>query len=251
MKSQSNIIRELQEIYQTEPGAELRERILTQTQITPPRRVRRKIGLRTVLVTAVLVTVFVTTAFAVSNALREIVFENHNIEQYEPGEINHDGIEGIVGTYGVRDSYFNVSDYAGASTFNTVEELAEAAEFEVKEPSFLPENATLSQVVGVRYTEEEKIYEAHLGYHFERVTETSYHGYMINFRQSYIGENARMEIKTVYPIQKVTVNGHEATAILENSQGDIELYWMEGDMAYHLLTGGLDLDTVIAIAESV
>ncbi len=217
--------------------------------VTAAGRERRRTALKPALIATVLLAAFVTTAFAYGDIIRQFVFGSAKIEQVE--EIlprDGDNMGGhIVSSYGFTGNQYR-SAYKGVTEFDTVSELAAAAEFEVKVPSFLPKNATLNQIFGSRFTKEEKIYEAHLGYSIEWVAERTHTISNLNLLQFYIGDE-RMDIQTIKPIQKVMIGDCEASAILDDG---IELIWVKDGIVYQLSCSTLlDLDTMISIAESI
>lgn len=272
MKSQNNIINELQEIYQADPGAELRDRILqsANTQTEPPRRVRRRMGLRTMLIAAALVLAFVTTAFAYGDVIRQFMFGNSNAEQVEAILINNSdnpeepfNVEELVkvvnrasvarsGDDGTLDSLLP------KERFNSIEDAQKAAPFLLKEPSFLPESLANHPE---RYTRIPFFDDGTYAY----TAETTFAEIQANnggrfvFGQIYIGSEACFDVKTTRTIEKMEVNGTEALVLYGESEtstwdSTVTIAWIKDKVAYILTGSGpfrYDLDTMIAIAESV
>jgi len=213
---------------------------------------------RLLLVTAILVTLIATVAFAQSE-IRQFFFGNSNITQVEEIE-NVFGISGtlirevkiINGKYESVDWSLN---FEGWSEFYTVAELRHAAAFDIKEPGYLPDTIDLSSIstFGAWYTSEKQIEFVFIEYGGGSPSGTG----IVSLSQWYVGSDASFEIVTIYPIEKVMVGDVEASVIIETFEDDTEraiLYWKQGSVLYelqHTAFDGVDMDILIAIAESV
>ena len=227
---------------------------------------------RLIIIVAVLVALSVTTALAYGDDIRQFVFGRSSIAQVESID-DRTKITNETASMGVgirNSSFFNAEQYIGKSSFSTIDELRQAASFDVREPLFLPGNTVLNNVAGSRFTEEEHIYAAMFDYSIrhtpsyvqkgdvyvlENFSEvfSGFSGFSLS--QCFVGHDAYLEIDTLYTFEKVMIGDCEASVVFQSDDNTeiTSLYWQKNGVVYilHSYGASLDLDTMTAIAESV
>jgi len=222
--------------------------------------VQRKYKFHPLLVAAsILIVVAATTALAYGEEIRQFMFGGSSITQV--GEIeNTFNLAGVPirevhiinGRYPQMDWPLN---FEGWEKFSSQDELGQAAAFDVKTPGYLPETVDLNSIsiYGAWYTSEKHIEFVFIEYGGG----SSIGNGVVALSQWYAGPDASFEIVTIYPIEKVMVNDAEAFLIIETIEENMEraiLYWKQGSVLYELqytVFDGMDLDILIAIAESI
>ena len=235
---------------QADPGSELRGRVLegAMDAAAPVRPTRRRVGLKTALIAAVLVLLSLTTAAAYGNEIIAV------IEQFMFGGSSAARVESIgdgnvaIGFEIVnRDKKVDPNRaYGGFYKFGTVEEARQAAPFDLKAPSWIPEGLKLTGVDLLRYRDKSYAYDAHVTY--EIWFPEGGNGRLTLF-QYYAGPGATVDLKTVEPLQKVMVGDIEASVVQYGKEP--HLYWMQDDILFELFSGVYGLDTLAAVAASV
>jgi len=258
---------------QENPDITLRDKILTNAaeNVAPP-TYKRRIGMRSVLIAAVIAIATTTTAFAYGEELvgviRRITSGNMTAEQVEdpiPGPglgytMYYDVINPVEGFD------MNVIENGPFEKFLSLEETKENASFVVNAPLFLPEDVVLVDV-GINQSAHHAIltyYKEFPNYNPD-TSEYRYpnHRYLSIF-QIYVGPDAYLDIKTTYPLDTVMVGDIEAflldrTEIIwspENEPFTIpNLLWIKDGIFYNMTLEsweGIDsIETIIAIAESI
>ena len=258
---------------QESPDESLRNKILTDAagNVLPP-TYKRRIGMKTVLITAVIAVVTTTTAFAYSEeivgVIRRITSGNMVAEQVEdpiPGPglgytMNFDIINPV------EEIDMKLIESGPFVKFQTLEEANENASFIINTPSFLPEGVVLEDV-----TINQAAHHAVLAYHKEFPsynsdgTEYVYPNYRYLFIfQIYVGSDAYLDIKTTYPLDTVMVGDIEAflldrTETIWSPENDSltipNLLWIKDGIFYNMTLESWDdinsVETIIAIAESI
>jgi hypothetical protein len=263
MKPHDTIIQTLRDCLQDQPGEALQNRVFNSAMagaaVSHP--VKRKIRLKPLLVAATLVVVLASTAFAFSDEIRQFMFGTSKIEQVEGFCTVEFPLGQPVLRYTIQNGLYQLIPQRDEDMveFSTVEELRQAAAFNVKEPN-IPLNAELCNVIGWKYTEEKQLYAAHLYYNIIfNEADKFRERHTLSFRQYDAGPDAYFDVETVYPIQQVKIGKIEASLAWyqgEDSES-MNLYWMKNGILYELGYYGLSpdrefgLDTLIAIAESV
>ena len=258
---------------QGKPDIILREKILTNAaRNIAPAAYKRRIGMKTVLIAAVIAAVTTTTAFAYGEEVVGVILRltsgNMVAEQMEnpiPGPglgytMNFDIINPV------EEIDRNLLENGPFKNFQTLEEAKENASFVVNTPSFLPEGVVLEAV-----TINQSAHHAVLAYHKEFPSYSSdgseyvYPNYRYLFIfQIYVGPDAYLDIKTTYPLDSVMVGDIEAflldrTETLwspENVPQTIpNLLWIKDGIFYNMTLESWDginsVETIIAIAESI
>jgi len=143
----------------------------------------------------------------------------------------------------------------GLIHFDSVEEANQCVPFTIKVPSYLPDNVIgfSHPVIVQRKLDGTAGYDVFIQYRVDdpsNIDELN----LINIDQYYIGPNAHVEIETIVPIQKVMVGDIEASLVFTEGYFDYVqyyLYWIKDDILYEFINGCFDLETMLAIAESV
>lgn len=272
MKSQNNIIRELQEIYQAEPGAELRDRILqsANTQTEPPRRVRRRMGLRTMLIAAVLVVLSISAAIA--GRVPKIFKQFRHGQSYaiQADMIDNSDITSM--SFGFKGGQSWGKRVRGEEVFYSLEEAQSHTTLDLRTPRFLPDDIDAFHVRIMTFAD---------GTFDDSAAWISYNHSVHYYENGWNGTDGPIwggggplegkesfeleiryapgiyyELETRDPIYEISLNGIDAVVMVEGltveakRTPEIKIIWIDGDVGFNL-TGTYDLDTMIAIAESV
>ena len=200
----------------------------------------------------------------ITDAVKSFIFGNSSAEQVDELEdIEWYGgiITGRLHSWELvnRSGLVDETKHAGYEIFDTLDEANGFANFTIKAPSYLPENAYGPVRVAVqKYIDGTAGYEAHVTLHTERQD-----GNMAEFHliQMYAGPDSHFNLVTVYPIEKVMVGDIEASLVHEPSEpGDYfvgvgyRLFWMKDEILYQLecsSSSNHPKETILAIAESV
>jgi outer membrane lipoprotein-sorting protein len=120
----------------------------------------------------------------------------------------------------------------------TLDEARAQAEFPLLVPSYVPQGATLIEIVSVG--------EAHvLRYDHAAVSFAIVQG-----PSSASGELFELPAAMPFGSREVTVRGHDATLIVDEAQGNSLLIWTEGDLTFRI-AGSISQDEVLKVAESL
>jgi len=242
---------------QAEPSAELIVKTKSNMTEAAPHTIRRRPKLRTLLIAAAVLALSVTAAFAASGELREVisqvVFGRSGIKQVDEFGDGYENAYLYVRVW--NNNYSCYSRYAGETEFQTLGELRQAASFEVKEPHYLLEGMELRDVYGFRFRRGDNKFDVK-GDYYGAWLWYEYDDGGFGFHQYYVGADTFYEIETTNPIQKVMIGGAEAAVILRDMDGDgsvvwISMYWIKDGIAYEMESPTFDLETMIAIAESI
>ena len=224
---------------------------------------RKHIMLRPLLIGAVIIALSFTTAFATN--LPEII-RGLIVRQEEAHYImlapNRYWLSGVT----IIDSdYIDYGEPVNIRKYAELDDLRRETPFTVNGPLFLPENAELSQIYGFYYMSDRRIYTVDLFYEYPIPDAIGGRPGMVFFSQLYIGPGAVMEVVTYDFVEPVTINGGEGFFISVNPELYLQdnnefiyeqykiLYWHNEGFVYGLssIDVGLDMETMIAIAESV
>ena len=237
---------------QDEPSETLKDRVLesTVTRTGEPYAVKRSVGLKAALIAASITVFVLVTGFAygaeIIATIQQFMFGESSAVQVE--ELN--GGRGVIGFRIVNRSLADSTKHDGVTQFTSIEEANQFATFTIKAPRYLPENVIGLEYVAVqRYTDGSAGYDVYVHYRVEIPNGTD----GLNLNQYYAGPDAHVELETVHSIQKVMVGDIEASLVYaEDSMARYSLYWLKDCILYELTSGGsFDLETILAIAESV
>ena len=268
------IIQELSECMQTKPCDGLKVRVLESAagdaaHYSP----KQKMGFRTLLIAAAIALFLLTTGFVYGGELIQTIkqltikefwipgnIRITQLERWEPLQETMEDESQIAGLFKIRDVNHCIPHYgyyAGEAVFSSVDELAQAAAFEVKAPKYIPSNAEFSQAIGLRFSKDEQIHADEQIF----VVDISYKVH------KWFGEGSLFltlfcakappdtTIWTGYatdqPIEQVMIGEFGAAAIFNDDEKYIKLLWKNADVQYELSSGTYDLETLIAIAESI
>jgi len=258
------------ESMQIEPSENLRDRLmLSAVRGTEPKQgYRRRLPVKAVAIAAIISTLVLATAFTygdeIVSIIKQVMFDDSTATQVVYNN-NH-----RIGSWGVmnREDLPNARDYP-IGMFDTLEEARLAAPFPLQELTYLPDNVTGLESVGVWRVEDPNNpwmhfvilnYAVHLSY--------GAHVYL-ELMQVYAGPNAYFEIENVSSIEKVVVGDAEAvlislTDMLPQDDGTViikdeitghSLSWLNDGIAFTLTAsyhgGEYTPETMIRIAESV
>ncbi|MCL2663960.1 MAG: hypothetical protein FWE83_11685 [Oscillospiraceae bacterium] len=273
MNNHEQIIYHNLESLQEKPDLILRNKILTNAagNVVPP-SYKRRIGMKTVLIAAVIAVVTTTTAFAngeeIVGVIRRITSGNMVAEQVAdliPGAgLGYTMYFDIINP--VEEIDMNLLSYGPFIKFKTLEEAKENASFVINIPAFLPEGVVLYNIAV-----NQSAHHAVLSYHKEFPnfnsdgSEYIYPSYRHLFIfQIYVGPDAYLDIKTTYPLDTVMVGDIEAFLLdrtetiwtPENKPLTIpNLLWIKDGIFYNMTLESWDglnsVEAIIAIAESI
>jgi len=271
MNNHETLIYENLKNIQENPGEILRDKILTSAQMNAaPVPYRRRFGIKTVLIAAVIAAVTTTTAFAYSDdimgVLMRITTGNMTAEQMKepiPGR-NYVMIYEVVNE--VEDFNIELLENGKHINFSTFEEASENAKFNITVPAFLPEGMEL-EIISVN----QSAHHAVLTYYKEFPSYSSDGSVYMdpNYRflfiyQTYVGQDAYLDIKTIYPVDTIMVGDIEAFLLDrsetlwtsdENFMWIPNLLWIKDGIFYNMTLEGWDgidsIETIITIAESI
>jgi len=273
MKNYEALIYENVNSSQENPSEILREKILKSVaRNAAPAPYRRRVGLKTVLITAVIAVVTTTTAFAYSEEIVGVILRiasGNMIAEQMDDLIPGPGL-GYSMNFEIINEVENINrellENGPFMKFRTFEEASENATFSIKMPSFLPDDMELFGIdvnqsahhAVVSYTKEFPSYNSD-------ASEYRYPNYRYLFIfQIYVGQDAYIDIKTTYPLDTIMVGGTEAflldrTETLwspENKPMTIpNLLWIKDGIFFNMTFEsweGIDsLETIVAIAESI
>jgi len=238
---------------------------------------KRRISGRTVLIAAIIAALTITTALAYGGVIQEFIFGDSRAVRVEVVEepntqgtasywIDGEEIE-VVETEPMRIAVYNqngveligrVSDttpfYVGLPMDGWDEWDDQYAPFTIRKPSYLPMDSALS-LVQLAQDEYGDAVAVTLNFTFGG-------GSSWVLGQFYVGQEGYFELETTYPIEKVMIGDIEALlmempiAVSGVDQTWRVLTWMSDGYVFMLdhaadTTQGLDLETLIAIAESI
>ena len=256
------------------PNEENIQRILT--KIHDDKNRRKGFSRKVLFIAAAITALTITTVFANSNALIETIFGNSravqvdevinpNITRYVYHYVN----DRLIGTSILDSYYFRVSNpdsetreiASQRGDIYTVKEANRYAPFTIAEPTYIPQHLHLWQILLPRYYDDAYACGATLIY----TNELDILALMLH--QRYVGPDGYFVFESVHPIEKVMVDGVEALLVEEPTGGanpeqmSRQLMWISDGIFFKLMNNeaydiegnwlGLDLETMIAIAESI
>ena len=275
MNLYENIIRDSLENMQIEPGDALRNRVISGAvrRETPTHTYRRRLSVKAVAIAAVISTLVLATAFTfgdeIVSIIKQVMFGDSVASQvvYEN--------DNVVGSWGVknREDLPDATDYP-TGVFDTIEEARLAAPFQIRELTYLPENVTGLESVGVWRLEgiDTWMHIVTLNYYVElnyvvgntNVIGNSY----LELQQVYAGPDAYFEITNISSVEKVMIGDIEAVlistpervvrengvAILNEENMSYSLSWLQDGFAFTLETRhheGFTPEIMIMMAKSI
>jgi len=206
-----------------------------------------------IAVAAILTLSLATVAFAYSDVIIQFMFGDSRVTKVESNDGNvGTGFEIINGSDVVN--YRNSVDYKNGDyhnfefvSFPTFEEACQAAPFDLKKPSFIPNGFTLEHATVIRLEDNTYGYDVEFFYaDKERLGGSPY----LIFWQFYAGPDAHADVKTIDNPEKVMVGEIEASVVRDDGYYRL-LCWMKNDIYFELFSTTHDLETLIKIAESV
>ena len=248
MKSHDTAIQELRNCFmdqmQDEPSKALKNRVLENAANGTAARytIKRRIGLKPALIAASIAMILLITGFTFG---ADIIA---TIQQFVSGDLSVAQVESLHnGNVTMTFEITNQSKPEGYSTrerwsysYSTVEEARETALFGIKEPAFIPENASL-----------ESVYEQGTEVWIKYIVKTANGADELMFVQYYLGPDASVDIKTVFPLQSVIINDVEAFVMIAEEDTLINIYWIKDEVLFQLYSASHDLDTLIRIIEAI
>jgi len=255
------------------PNKILRDRVMTSAaKSAAPPSYRRRVGLKTVLIAAVIATVTTSTAFAYGEEIVDVIMRitsgNINVEQMDdlilgPGLGYSMNFEIINEVENINRELLENGPF---KKFLTFEEASENAAFDIKIPTFLPEGMELYNIDVNQSTHHAVLtYYKEIPSYNPDTSEYRYpnHRYLFIF-QIYVGQDAYLDIKTTYPIDTVMVGDTEAFLLdrtetiwtPENKPMTIpNLLFIKDGIFYNVTFEsweGIDsVETIVAITKSV
>jgi len=262
-------IHESLESIQVEPDEALRNRVMigAASGTDDFRVIRRRLPLRAAAIAAIIAALVLTTAFTLGNeivgVIRQIVFGNSIAKQVDADNVDFLKSLGIMNATELSDA----EDYP-LGLFYTLEEARQAAPFPIREPSYMPENITGLNSVGVWRAESENGPLMHFVIVAYNMSLELGGNALLELRQIYAGPDAYFDIESVSSIEKVMVGDTEAVLITTEGRstfgdGDVivnvsdtayALYWIKYGIAFELNVDyhdGYSPETMIRIAESI
>ena len=199
---------------------------------------RKRISAKAVLIAAALAVVLATTAFTYGDAILQFIFGGSIVTQVRP-----DGDGSFSSTFEIvnRIEIPQLQPDEAMTNRTSFDEIRPFLTFDVREPSYVPDEGywdiTAVNNLGVVLAQ----------YRLEDESR------LFRFDQYYAGPDAYINLATSESIYEVMIGDIEAAAsILETSSFKIiSLYWMKDGNAFELSSNIYDLDTLVAIAESV
>ncbi|MCL2820274.1 MAG: hypothetical protein FWD38_05525 [Oscillospiraceae bacterium] len=238
-------------------------------------RKRRKsfINVKTIKIQTLLIAFLImflisgTTVFAYStgivSVLKQVVFGDSIARQVVFDDDFTAGTMGVIN----RTELSTAPDYT-QGLYTTLEEARLIAPFSIREPSYLPDNVTGLQSVGVWRVETTETPWLHYVIIVYDITLKNGNSSVLQLWQTYAGDNAFLLIDNISPVEKVIIGDIEG--VLISSTGyfyDIDgkqifddnitayhLNWLKDGIAYNLHVeyhDGYTLETMIKIAESI
>jgi hypothetical protein len=222
---------------------------------------RKRISIKALLVAAVLAVALSATAFAygseIVGAIQQFMFGDSSIKQVE--KVGSDTTftlgDGTVvdGDIAVAMEIVNRVDYAWnhdreytSVMFSTYREANQSAPFVIKEPSYIPANATLEKIAVPQFEDKTYGYDIRITYNVDLPNGNG----SLGLFQYYAGSDAYLNMQTVEGIQKVMVGSIEASIVNWGDWGT-HLYWIQDEIVFELFSFSYDLDTLVKIAESM
>ncbi len=208
---------------------------------------------------AVLLVVFSTTAFAyggdIINEIKRIMFGGSAVTQvYVTGDgvttlkiVNRSDFANTG--YEERDNNIHTQQSTEIQAFPTYKEASQAAPFHIKEPSWIPENVELSSVNVIVAKNKKLSYDAIINY-WAKEPDTNGKYNWITLYQYYAGPDASIEIQTVMSIEKIMIGDIEGSVVKDNHDL-ICLYRIKDEVVFELQGFCYDLETLVAMAESL
>jgi len=263
MNTFEKTIQESLKTIQSSPSAGLKYRVMrsidNEGEVNAPVFWRR-IPVRAALIAALIGVVALTTAFTfgdrIISVVQQLIFGNSVAKQVELAEGYGKGSIGVMN----RSSLIEDAIYPLGS-FETLEEAREVAPFPIRVPTFLPDNVTGLNSVGVYRSEEPDGPDMHFVIVSYNITLNGGGNAILQLRQFYAGPDAYFDLETVSEIEKVMVGNSEAVLISASAKDWVDtedisytLYWLNDGIAYELgaeYHDGYSPETMIKIAESV
>jgi len=267
----------------------IRERTLKQTtsKLKPRHSVKRTLLIAATITT--LTIALTVSAFAFSEELRDFVFGNSAAKLVEFNEREHTtkvvselgehtlifGSSYRIMNRSVPDQYYpsqghnvisSIDETPYIGKFLSFEELYQAALFTLKEPAYLPDNIKFNEAWINLYEDKSYSYDVRIEYECADSLKLLY------FNQNFVGPDAYYEIevvddidlgtyRSVSSIESIIINNieallsmtthtsiHEGATIIRESIG---ITWIQDEVAYSLHSTNFDLETMLAIANSV
>ena len=254
-----------------EPSAELVRNVKNKLDEVKPAEGKHRLRRSLVLAAAVFSAVWLTATFAYGDNIAGI------IQQFMFGKSSAKQVDTPAHQFEIVNWSGLTKKRGKAGQFATVEEARENTPFAIKIPSYLPRGEEPKFIHVSRFKQKDGKY-AHV-FRIVYGLEVSY-GEIAAFHlfQYYIGPDAYINLKTSASIQKVMIGDIEATAVggggdyinIKTSEtiqkviisdievtadtvsaGGVTLYWMQDEILFEMYSDNYDLDTLIAIAETM
>ena len=214
-------------------------------------------------VISVLTFALVGTAFAYGDEIIQFMFGDSRAEQVDFIDSNTDE-DGSTSTFLTKFEIVDASDVVGYrnspeyrnhdytyESFSSFEDAHQAAPFDMKKPSYIPDDATLRDVEIIRLNDHTYSYDAQLYY---SVRQPDGKDSFLLLNQFYAGPGAYVDLKVVneFTLERIMIGDIEAMMI----QDDVltVIYWMKDEIFFAMsstITNGYDLETLLKIADSV
>ena len=276
MNTFENVIKESLEDIQVKPSEALHDRIMKSVVSGRDfqRFYRRKSYVRVAILAAVIAAFLLTTAATYGSeivaAIKQVIFGDSIGTQIVPEHELYLGSWGIMN----RSNLDGAVDYP-LGVFDTLEEAREAAPFYIREPAYLPDSVSGLRSIGVwRVEDPDNPWMHFVSLNYEIPFKFEVDGVVVSgtrllsLEQTYGGPDAYISVNTIFDIEKTMVGSNEAVLIHNEGRSltvDAEviivpqnksytLCWMNDGIAFVLendYPDGVDLDTMIKIAESV
>ena len=193
--------------------------------------------------------------FSVSamDGIRNLIFPGFNVTQVEwlsspPPESERregGGVTVSQWSFDIKDPEVeqNLDWYNPALEIDTIEEAMQYLAFNPSEFDYLPEDYVFDNIKIYNKNRCNIWYKKYMGYDgFYRD---------LALTAEYVGENATMEVKTIYDIEKIMLNsGIEALLMTPEHSEYYEIAWIKNGIGYKFLVVA-DRDEAIKMAESV
>lgn len=265
MDRYENIIRESLEAMQRKPIESLRCRVMNSAMsgADTPNVYRGKLSFRAVVIAAVIAALVFTTAAAyrvqIVDIIKQLVLEDSIATQVVYEDMQQIGSFGVMN----RTSLLEDEDYP-LGFFNTLEEARQAAPFYIREPLFLPDSVSGLRSVGVWRVKDPDMPDLHFVIlNYDIPLDGGGIG-LLELRQTFAGADAYIELETTGSVEKIMIGDIEAVLITyesgHNAYGTVNtaaaytIWWLKDEIAYELnneFSGKIDLNTMVAIAESI
>jgi len=195
---------------------------------------RKRISAKALLIAAAIAAALITTAFAYSDTIMQFLFGDSTARQV----VNTEKDSSSTGMEILNRLEAPEADLSMAVNRDSFDDVRPFVPYGVYGPSYVPGEGhwEVSAFHGLIFS------------HYRDENSNS-----IRFLQFYAGPDAYISLTTTDNIHKVMVGDIEATAVISGmfEVAPIHLYWMKYDMVFELFSSAYDLDTLIAIAESV